>query len=756
MLEIRGHARGGQGMVTAFEMLAKIFAQLGDFQVQAFPAFGVERTGAPIQAFLRVGKGAILNRSNIYHPNLIVVFDESLLAQVPVFNGLHAGGVVLLNTGQSPGDFEDECGNLYTVPATRIALELGLGSKSLPIVNAAMIGAMMRLFEADLSLAEAVIRANVPAKPDANAAAARRGYDFLLGAKNAATGALIDAWQAVPATGLRQLADLRIDPTPLPEGIAAPRWSGPLSVSKTGNWRLLTPEYQDRTPPCNAACPAGTDVRELVKLISQQKFDAAGALLYEHNPFPAVCGRVCPHFCEQQCNRRDLDSGLNIGALERFVGDRLLNQEVEPQPLRFPERIAVIGGGPAGLTAALRLRDRGYSVTVFEALPRAGGMMRAGIPRFRLPDPVLDEEIRLIEKRGVRIECNRKVTVDDLAGQYQAVIVAVGAHQSASLGIEGEELAEEGIRFLRQFKLEGSQVEIKRHDQVAIIGGGNTAIDVARTVLRLGANPTIYYRRTIREMPAIPEEVKAAMAEGVKLRFLTAPTALAANGDGQIMLTVTRMQLGEADRTGRRRPEPLPGTERNIPVDKVIAATGQYYDASVFNGRQVKPAQGRVTFESDPYLFCAGDMAWGGTVTEAIGSGNRVAEVVHAFLRDEAPPAPPARDHVVSPDEINFAYYLPAARQYSKVHHPRRFYGDFAEVVKGLSEAEVVAEAGRCLHCGDCFDCGNCLNFCPDAAIYLDDSGRPRIDYDYCKGCGICQRECPCSAIAFQQKEATP
>ena len=753
MLEIRGHARGGQGMVTAFEILAKVFSKLDDFQVQAFPAFGVERTGAPIQAFLRIAKKEILNRSNIYHPHLIVVFDESLLDQVPVFDGLQPNGAVLLNTEKSADSFNLPEGRIYTVPATRIALELGLGSKALPIVNAAMIGALVRIFEADLTIAQGIIRDNVPAKPDANAEAAQVAYRAVSSVENR-NEALLQFLHATTGEERRSLADLKFENADPPKGLEAPYWSSPLSVNKTGNWRLMTPAYVDRMPPCNVGCPAGTNVRGFVKLVGEKKFQEAYELIYEHNPFPAVCGRVCPHFCEQKCNREAFDSGLNIGAIERFVGDRALTGEVAEAPLRYDERIAVIGAGPAGLTAALRLRERGYPVTVFEALPYAGGMMRTGIPKFRLPDRILDREIENIKKQGVEIRLNQKVTIDELAPDFAAVITAVGSHIGSGLGLENEELVEEGIQFLRNFKLHGETRDIRKHDQIAIIGGGNTAIDVARTVLRLGANPTIYYRRTIHEMPAIEHEIKEAVAEGVRFQFLTAPVALQSNGDGQVMLTVSKMKLGDPDDSGRRRPIPVPDSERKIPVDRVIAAIGQRFDNYAFNGRQVQPRQGRVTMQSEPPLFCAGDMAWGGTVAEAIGSGNKVAAEVHAFLREEPYDARETLPEVVLPEDINFSYYLPLARHHEKLHHPRSFYGDFSEVAKELSEEEIVAETARCLHCGDCFSCGNCFNYCPDAAIHVDDHGRLRIDYDYCKGCGICVEECPCSAIEFKLTDA--
>lgn len=738
-------------MVTAFEILAKIFSKLGDFHVQAFPAFGVERTGAPIQAFLRVARKKILNRSNVYHPHLVVVFDESLIDQVPVFEGLQEGGAVLLNTNRSSSDLSVSDCRVYTVPATNISLDLGLGSRSLPIVNAAMIGAMIRIFGADLETARAVVAANVPAKPEANAAAVEAAFHAVGGAA-LPDDFLIRAANRVLA-GEASRPYLLKDPngkTPSQE-FDFPFWDQPLSQSKTGNWRVQTPQYVDRTPPCNASCPAGTDVRQFVRLASERRFDEALAVIHLHNPFPAICGRVCPHFCEQNCNRNDLDQGVNIGAIERFLGDRAVRPKPTPAPLRFEERIAVIGAGPAGLTAALRLRQQGYPVTVFEALPFAGGMMRTGIPRFRLPDVVLDREIENVEKQGVEILLNRKVTIEELTGSYAAVITAVGSHVGVDLWLKNSHLIHEGLDFLRRFKLGGDRQGVGKGDRVAVIGGGNTAIDVARTVLRLGAQPTIYYRRTAKEMPAIAQEVTEAIKEGVQFQFLTAPVAVNAREDGVIDLTLADVRLGAEDASGRRRPVLLEGSEGTVRVDKVVAAIGQRSDHAVFGGLPVTARQGRIDHEA--LVFCAGDMAWGGTVTEAIGSGNEVAAEVHAFLRGRAylPPAQPS--DIVEVNDINYAYYLPAARHEGVVHLPRDFYEDFSEVADGLDDAGIVAETARCLHCGDCYSCGNCYNFCPDAAILVDEQGRLRIDYDFCKGCGICVTECPCSAITFEQTE---
>jgi 2-oxoacid:acceptor oxidoreductase gamma subunit (pyruvate/2-ketoisovalerate family)/2-oxoacid:acceptor oxidoreductase delta subunit (pyruvate/2-ketoisovalerate family) len=753
MLEVRGHARGGQGMVTAFEILAKIFSQSGEYQVQAFPAFGVERTGAPIQAFLRIAKHEILNRSNIYHPHLVVVFDETLIEMVPVFDGLRKNGAILLNTERSIKDFSDKADTIYTIPATKISLEKGLGSKSLPIVNAAMIGAIVKILNSDVESAKTIVAANVPSKLKANQESTFIAYNgvigldkkntYLLDSINSSTEELIEIVSKKTEDGKSKIN--------LEELPRVPFWSQPMSNNKTGNWRVLTPSYVDRTPPCSSNCPAGTDVRLFIRQASDKKFDEAYQTIYDHNPFPSTCGRVCPHFCEQNCNRIELDEGLNVGAIERFLGDRAFEKEVQKNEIKFDEKVAVIGAGPAGLTAALRLTQKGYDTTVFEALPYAGGMMRTGIPQFRLPQDILDKEIKIIEDEGVKIVLNKRVTVSELENDFSAVVVAVGSHIGTKMNIPNEDIVIDGIDFLHDFKMKSDNYGINRGDKIAIVGGGNTAIDVARTTLRLGGKPTIYYRRTRKEMPAIAHEVNEALAEGINIEFLTAPVAL--NKNDRIELVLIQMELGEPDESGRKRPVPIEGSEKTIEVDKVIAAIGQRSDEFVFAGNKIKAVQGRINLDANVPVFCSGDMAWGGTVTEAIGSGNKVAEEVHAFLRNKTYSHEDIKSDIVVPEDLNFTYFLPTPRTDNPVKKSIDFYGDFEEVVKGFTESEVIVESKRCLHCGDCYSCGNCFNYCPDAAIHIDEENRLRIDYDYCKGCGICVQECPCSAIDFKLNE---
>ncbi len=751
MIEIRGHARGGQGMVTAFEILAKIFSYSGEYKVQAFPFFGVERTGAPIMAFFRIAKEDILNKSNIYHPDMVVVFDETIIDLVPVFDGLKENGIILLNTEKDYSEKKQKEQSIYTVPATKISLEKGLGSKSLPIVNAAMIGAIIKILGADIKMAEKIIKENVPTKPEANFEASVIAYNSVKNlSKDKETVNLLNRKKIQDNKSNGISANKKGEKKPLPYKVS-PSWDQPMHLNKTGSWRVVAPEYVTKEPPCNANCPAGTDVRLFVKQAGEKKFEKAFKTIYEHNPFPSTCGRVCPHFCQQNCNRETLDEKLNVGAIERYLGDLGVKQKVVAKKLKYKKKIAIIGAGPAGLTAALRLRNVGYPVTVFEALNKAGGMMRIGIPEFRLPQNVLDKEIDLIVRQGVELVLNKKVKISELEKDFDAVIVSTGSHFSSNMGVANEELAIEGLDFLNDFKMNGNTFDIKKGNKIAIIGGGNTAIDVARTSLRLGGKPTIYYRRTQHEMPAIPHEIEEALDEGVKIEFLTTPTAIKSSGES-IILNMIKMELGKADESGRKKPIPVKGSEKEIKVDKVITAIGQKNDQFVFD-KKTSIQQGKLDYQFP--VFCAGDMAWGGTVTEAIGSGNEVAKEVLAFMNGLEYKKKKSLMEVVKPEDINFTYYLPTASHHNPMKKVKSLYQNFDEVVQGITSEQILDESNRCLHCGDCFSCGNCFNYCPDSAIFIDENNRIRINYDYCKGCGICSNECPCSAIDLHMGELT-
>ena len=553
---------------------------------------------------------------------------------------------------------------------------------------------------------------------------------------------------------------------------------GTTLYNKTGSWRYMRPFYLDKTPPCSHNCPAGEDISLQISLIAQGRFEEALELIRLENPFPGVTGRVCPHPCETECNRAEYGGRVAIHDLERFVADHVAPKPPSVQASqRRDAKVAIIGSGPAGLTCAYHLARWGYPVTVFEALPVPGGMMRVGIPDYRLPKDVLEREIAAIEALGVEIKTNMRLgdnlSLDDL-GDYKAIFIAVGLSKSRKLNIPGEEARGviPGLEFLKRLNL-GEEVQVG--SRVVVVGGGNTAMDAARSALRLGAKVTVLYRRSRQEMPAIPEEVEEALEEGVDIQFLATPVEILTR-DGQVVgLRCIRMRLGEPDESGRRRPIPIEGSEFTVQADAVIPAIGQVADLS-FLDEQVKVERGRIVIDragatTRPGIFAGGDVATPfGTVAHAIGSGKRAAMAIDRYLRgEELPSFPPFEESVrFSPrpveseivrfEDLNLAYFEWAERRESAVRPPEERVKDFDEVALGLDEEQALAEASRCFNCGTCIMCDNCLNFCPDVAISRKNGSGPvsypfyEINYDYCKGCGICAEECPRDAISLEEE----
>ena len=567
------------------------------------------------------------------------------------------------------------------------------------------------------------------------------------------------------------------------------RSTTPGLVNKTGTWKFAEPHFVDLTSPCNQQCPAGEDITGYMYLVGQGKFEEAWNLIMEENPFPAIMGRVCFHTCEEQCNRNDHDEAIAIHVVERFIGDYGLSKglTVAPPEDEKDKKVAIVGAGPGGLSAAYQLRRMGYAVTIFDSNEKPGGMMRYGIPSYRLPKEILDAEIDRLSAMGVGftmgITAGKDISWDSLASEHDALFVAIGAWEEASLGIGGVDKGGvfNALAFLREINL-GNTPEAG--SKVVVIGGGNSAIDCARASRRLGAEVTIAYRRTEVEMPAHPEEVELAKEEGVQFLFLTAPKEII--GQRHIAgLTAEKMTLGEEDSSGRRRPVPT-GEVFEIQCDGMIMAIGEGTKVedlpSLISHKGGVVETDNMGHTAAPKFFAGGDIIdIPHTVTHAIGSGKRAAVAIDRFLEGEQcdegsldrfrwgekgnvslgrikgtmlfPRRNPGSE-VIGFKDMNTFYFDHRSRiRPQGIPLEERLQG-FQEVIASPSKEEAVAEAQRCFICGSCTECGNCYIFCPECAIKSDPDGYGYIaDMDYCKGCGICVYECPRGAMRMEVME---
>ncbi len=523
-------------------------------------------------------------------------------------------------------------------------------------------------------------------------------------------------------------------------------------ANKTGSWRTERPEYMHGLPPCSHACPAGESVQQWLYNAEEGDYEGAWRKIMEDNPLPAVMGRVCYHPCETSCNRAQLDEAVGINSIERFLGDEAIKQGWSVDPVAKPtgKRVLVVGAGPSGLSAAYQLTRLGHSVTIHDAGPLPGGMMRFGIPTYRLPREVLDAEIERIVAMGVTLHLDSKITnvADAMAdGGFDAAFLAVGAHIGKRAYVPAGEAARilDAVSVLRS--MEGADKPLLGR-RVAVYGGGNTAMDVARTAKRLGAtDAVVVYRRTRERMPAHDFEVEEALEEGVLMKWLS--TVKRAD-EGKLMLE--RMELDESG-----FPQPT-GELEELEADSLVLALGQEADLSLLEGVDgIEVEEGVVKVGPDlmtghPGIFAGGDMVPAErTVTVGIGHGKRAAFSIDAWLRG-ARYEPPAEAQLASFETLNTWYYSDAPRTIRPQLELARRRSTFEEVVGGLDESNALFEARRCLSCGNCFACDNCYGVCPDnAVIKLDPPGpyRYEIDLDYCKGCGLCAEECPAGAIAM-------
>ena len=531
------------------------------------------------------------------------------------------------------------------------------------------------------------------------------------------------------------------DLTPLPDLLHGRPRAGPV--------RKERPVYVDLLPPCNAACPAGENVQGWLGHLNAGEQERAWRLLVADNPFPAIHGRVCYHPCESSCNRAELDSAVSIHAVERFLGDLALERgwRFVPPPVRSGKRVLVVGGGPSGLSAAYHLAMLGHEVEIRDAGPEPGGMMRYGIPAYRLPRDVLAGEVERVAALGVQMTAGHQVTdleAERREGAFDAVFVAVGAHLSKRVEIPARDAGPilDAVSFLRGVA-SGERPVIGR--RVAVYGGGNTAMDVARTARRLGARETlVVYRRTREQMPAHEQEAADAEREGVRINWLRTITAF----EGPEL----QVEVMELDESGFPRPT---GRFESLGADTVILALGQETEAGFMRSLP------GVEFERDgtvrvsnslmtgcPGVFAGGDMVPAErTVTVGVGHGKRAAREIDAWLRGAKRETKP-KHPLVTFGMLHLWYFGDAARRQQPELTPAERIGGFEEVVGGLSASEASFEARRCLSCGNCCECDGCLGACPeDAVIKLGPGLRYQFDYDRCTGCRACFEQCPVHSI---------
>jgi len=527
---------------------------------------------------------------------------------------------------------------------------------------------------------------------------------------------------------------------------------------------LIRPQQTEKSAPCCNGCATGGDVRGWISLVAQrdklglteqEALSNAWGKLTEVNPFPSTLGRICPHPCESGCNRREKDGAVAINALERFLGDWALEQRLSLKQLEGdpkPESIGVIGAGPAGLSFAYQMARRNYRVTIYEKEEKPGGMLYYGIPHYRLPKDVLDAEVKRILDLGVELQPNcsigKGINIFNLKDKHDAIFLGIGAGRGRKLGIPGEAGSNvwAGTEYLG-FLNRGESITLG--SEVIVVGGGNTAVDAARSARRSGAHVTMLYRRTRKEIPAIESEINEAIEEGIHIEYLAAPVEIKRTNGMVVAVLAQRMELGDTDNTGRRKPVPVPGSEYELPADSVIVAVSQEPDWEDLNELDpgtvwVQPAEyGKM----DDNLWTGGDTLGLGIAGMAIAQGRQAAEALHAQLRGLDQPfttrKPEVSEVIIKSD---FHSEKPPATP-SQHSVEERLAEPGLEIQETISRTEFLEEVARCFSCGLCYGCDNCFMYCNAGGFTRLEQVTPgayfALSREFCVGCGKCIDLCP-------------
>jgi len=735
-LEIRLHGRGGQGGVTCAKLIAAVYAEMG-LHVQTFGDYGAERSGAPVRAFTRVNRTVIKNRNKVYRPHHLLVLDTALLGP-KILDGIAPGAVILLNSSHQLEKFTEQFTDYHLgiIDATGIAREHGIGTSSVVIINTTIVGAYARLLDLPYKTIE---NAYTKLGMAGDMAAAREAYQNVLIQHHdtAVTGAAVGGEIATTFPQVKpQIA----------------HFEDVVTTLQTGDWSTQLASFKDHTAPCNVACPAGNDVVGFIQALKTYGSDRAMKILLQTQPLPSVCGRVCPAPCMHECNRKQMDGAVNIRGLERWISD---HSELFPEKMKAEtvHSFAIIGGGPAGLSAAYQLALHGHQVTIFEKEKKLGGVLRYGIPSFRLPEEMLDRDIERILSLGIRKVCAHlidKTEIKRLYKEHDGIIVCKGFSDAVSLSAAGEHLdgIEQGLAFLANSRSDKNEAELS--GDVIVIGGGNTAVDCARSALRRGASSVkLIYRRSRKEMSAIDEEIEDALREGVQLLPLRQPVAF--RGVGRVAgIVLAEVELGEIDIDGRRRPLVTEKTTE-LGCSRILLALGQENELKILPKDWEMHGNRGWCEEKALNVWRAGDCSTAdGTVTHAIGNGRQTALTALAKLNGtEYLPDETSQKSIVAPAHIRFSHFPVLAPFQDRHIAIDNYHNNFGEVNLGLSGKE---EAERCFSCGRCTRCDTCLVFCPEGVIYRTADGY-RVDENYCKGCGVCVAECPRRAMELNDKE---